>query len=209
MMFEMTVLMEGGYAMIGILLAALVALMETIYCFVILRRKVVLPEALQEVAVGGMEPEQALQVCREQGGPFAEVLSTVLLSREATREESEALVEGAGRRAAHTLSRGIMVLEVVAATAPLLGLLGTVVGMYEAFAIIGEAGVKQIGELPTGISKALITTITGLIVAIPAYVFYSWFSRIVDDLIIEMERYAVRLMSSLRSGAVAEAGSES
>ena len=80
--------------------------------------------------------------------------------------------------------------------------------MYEAFAIIGEAGVKHIGELPTGISKALITTITGLIVAIPAYVFYSWFSRTVDDLTIEMERYAVRLMSVLRSSSSAAKGEE-
>jgi biopolymer transport protein ExbB len=193
-------LSEGGYTMIGIILASLAALTEIIYCFIVLRRRIVLSPKLIAVAKGegeASEHSRAELICEKQGGPFARILLAALDTRDCSRQEAEEMVEGAGRRAAHMLSRGVMVLEVVAAIAPLLGLLGTVIGMQDAFAHIAQQGVKNIGELPGGISKALITTITGLIVAIPAYVFYSYFQRRVDDLVIEMERYALHMLSRL------------
>lgn len=208
-MFGFDALGQGGYTMIGILLASVAALTEIIYCFLMLRRRVVLPASLIDVAEGrgaGADAAQAQGLCERDGGPFAQVLLMVLATRDAPAEEAESMVEGAGRRAAHILSRGVLVLEVVAAIAPLLGLLGTVIGMHEVFGKIAELGASQVGALSGGIGKALITTITGLIVAIPAYIFHSYFSRRVEDLTIEMERLAAHLMARLRRRPVEEAG---
>jgi biopolymer transport protein ExbB len=197
-------LTQGGYTMLAILAASIAALTEVLYCFLVLRRRVVLAPALLSVAEGrgeAADPDAAAAICKREGGPFAEILRAVLASRRAPLDEAESMVEGAGRRAAHTLSRSVIVLEVVAAVAPLLGLLGTVIGMHEVFNQIADAGTKEIGTLSAGIGKALVTTISGLIVAIPAYIFYSYFQRRVDDLIIEMERYAAQMMARLRKDA--------
>ena len=197
----MDFLTQGGYTMIGILLASVAALTEILYCALILRRRVLLSDALAAVAEGrgeAADPVRAEARCRTEGGPYAEVLLAVLATRDVGLEEAEQVVVGAGRRAAHVLSRGVLVLEVVAAVAPLLGLLGTVVGMYEVFGEIARAGANEIGTLSGGIGKALTTTIAGLIVAIPSFVAFSYFARRVDDLVIEMERSAALMMARLR-----------
>lgn len=192
---------QGGYTMIAILIASIAALTEIVFCLLTLRRKVVLPAELIDIAEGqgGTENlELAAEACRKEGGPFSEILLAAINSRELDLQEAENMVESEGRRAAHILGRGVLVLEVVAAVAPLLGLLGTVIGMQDAFSAIAEAGIKQMGSLPEGISKALITTITGLIVAIPAFIFHSYFQRRVDDITIEMERYAMQMLTRIR-----------
>ncbi len=191
----------GGPAMYPILACSLIGLAYIIYCALILRRGVALPDRLLELSRTLASEEQcaaADEVCRREGGPFAEILRTVIATRQSSREEAETLVESAGARAAHRLSHGILALEVVAAISPLLGLLGTVLGMYDTFAKIATVGVKEIGKLSGGISQALITTIAGLIVAIPAYIAFTWFSRRVDALVLEMEQQAVALMFRLR-----------
>ncbi len=191
----------GGPTIYVILAASVIGLACIIYCMLILRRSVLLPADLVQLAETVKEQDQldaALASCQQEGGPFAEILLTVIATREASREEAEALVEGAGRRAAHELSRGPLALEVVAAVSPLLGLLGTVMGMYETFEKINLQGVKEVGMLSGGIKEALVTTICGLIVAIPAFVAQSWFNRKVDSLVLEMERYAMSLMGRLR-----------
>ncbi len=190
---------KGGIVMYAIGGVSLLGLMYMIYCLLSLQKSRVLPSALIRIVEDdSFDPQDAETLCRKNGGAFAEVLLTVLLTRTAGRDEAEALVEGAGRRAAHELSRGTIVLEVVAAISPLLGLLGTVTGMYNVFGRLAEVGVREAGQLSGGISEALVTTIAGLVVAIPAYVAFTWFSRKVDDLVLEMERYAVALMLKVR-----------
>jgi len=190
---------KGGIVMYAIGGVSLLGLMYMVYCFLSLRKGRVLPAALIKIVEDdSFNLQDAETLCRKNGGAFAEVLLTVLLTRSAGREEAEALVEGAGRRAAHDLSRGTIVLEVVAAISPLLGLLGTVTGMYNVFGRLAQVGVREAGQLSGGISEALVTTIAGLVVAIPAYVAFTWFSRKVDDLVLEMERYAVALMLKVR-----------
>ncbi|MHC4873710.1 MAG: MotA/TolQ/ExbB proton channel family protein [Planctomycetota bacterium] len=197
---------QGGYTMIGILIASVAALTEIVFCFLTLRKKIVLPKALTELAVDSenQDYEASADLCRKEGGPFADILLAAINSRELDLQEAESIIESEGRRALHILSRGVLVLEVVAAIAPLLGLLGTVLGMQEAFSAIAEAGIKQMGSLPEGISKALITTITGLIVAIPSFIFYSYFQRRVEDLIIEMERHAMQMLTRIRRNSAAD-----
>jgi len=192
---------KGGPVIYFILAASVVGLGYVLYCLLVLRRSVVLAKPLVKMAESLTDEAgcaEAEDLCRREGGPFAEILLAVLTTRRARREEAETLVESAGRRAAHDLSHGILALEVVAAISPLLGLLGTVLGMQRAFANIQEAGVKNFGALSGSISEALITTICGLIVAIPAFVAFTWFTRRVDDLVLDMERHAMTLMARVR-----------
>ncbi len=193
---------QGGsivYVLIGL---SVIALAFFIYCVLVLRRKSLFPISLVKIAEGIRDESEcapAEDLCRKTGGALAEVLLTVLMSRKLGREEAEALVEGAGRRAAHSISLGVTALEVIASISPLLGLLGTVMGMYEVFGRISQVGSNEINSLSGGIAQALVTTIVGMIVAIPSYVAYSYFARRVDDRVLEMERLAVGLMLRVRN----------
>jgi biopolymer transport protein ExbB len=191
---------QGGWVMYPLALTSLAGLACAAYCALTLRRRAVLRPALEEVAAT-LTPdgdcEGALAVCREEGGPFGELLSLTIQTRTATKAEAEALVEGAGRRAMHELSRGLLGLEVVSGVAPLLGLLGTVSGMYQLLTRIAEAGVKEIGLISGGIAEALVTTMVGLVIGIPAYVAYVGFSRKADELVLAMEEYATHLLARL------------
>jgi biopolymer transport protein ExbB len=104
-----------------------------------------------------------------------------------------------GRRQVRSLERGLGVLETVAAVSPILGLLGTVVGMIKVFKIISIQGVGEASALSGGISEALITTAAGLTVAIPALVFYNYFSLKAENLVHEIEDHAGDLVRRLTS----------
>ena len=195
---------QGGPVMYPLLLTAIVGLTYIIYNLITLRRRSVMSRSLLAVAEtldDEIDCGDAEKVCRREGGPFAEILAAVIVSRLLPRQEAEAIVEGAGRRAAHDLSRGNLALEVVSGIATLLGLLGTVTGMFNMMMTIRDAGVKEIGAISGGIGEALITTIAGLIIAIPAYVAYVYFTRRVEDLVLLMEEYAFLLLSRLHRGA--------
>ncbi|MFA5584460.1 MAG: MotA/TolQ/ExbB proton channel family protein [Bacteriovoracaceae bacterium] len=88
----------------------------------------------------------------------------------------------------HELEFGMNTIKVIATTAPLLGLLGTVMGIYEAFQVISQTGLSDPGQFASGISFALITTIVGLIVAIPHYIAHNYLSGKLDDFEIQMEQ---------------------
>lgn len=98
------------------------------------------------------------------------------------------LVKDAIARRVHDLEFGMNTIKVIATTAPLMGLLGTVLGIYEAFQVISAKGLSDPGQFASGISYALITTIVGLIVAIPHFIAHNYLSGELDHLEIEMER---------------------
>lgn len=98
------------------------------------------------------------------------------------------LVKDAISQRVHELETGMTSIKVVATTAPLLGLLGTVIGIYEAFQVISATGLQDPGQFASGISYALITTIVGLIVAIPHYIAHNYLSGELDSLEIKMEK---------------------
>ncbi|MDR2392334.1 MAG: MotA/TolQ/ExbB proton channel family protein, partial [Planctomycetota bacterium] len=112
------------------------------------------------------------------------------------------------RRALYDLSRGTLALEVVSGISTLLGLLGTVLGMFGMMMSIRDEGVKDISVLTGGIGEALITTIAGLAVAIPAYVAFVYFNRRVEGLVLLMEEYAIHLMARIRRVRAAPAAPE-
>ncbi len=96
----------------------------------------------------------------------------------------------------HELEFGMTTIKVIATTAPLLGLLGTVIGIYEAFQVISSTGLQDPGKFAAGISYALITTIVGLIVAIPHYIAHNYLSGELDSLEIHMEKQIAPLLKA-------------
>ena len=131
-------------------------------------------------------------------GPFARVVEEVIRTRHLDHAEALEAINAIGRTELAILERGLTVLEIVAGVSPLLGLLGTVLGMVTVFDAITTEGIGDPQVLSGGISKALVTTVVGLLVAIPALAFHSWFSRRVDDLGAEIHHLAMQFMFRVR-----------
>lgn len=136
---------------------------------------------------------QALQ----QGSPLGEILAAGLVNRHRDREIIKESIEDAGRQVVHDLERFLNSLGTIAAISPLLGLLGTVIGMVKVFAAITTHGVGDPTVLAGGISEALITTAAGLTVAIPSLIGYRYLSGKVDALAVQMEKEAITLVEAL------------
>ncbi len=206
---DLSLFEQGGSVMYALLLAAIVGLTYIIYCLIILRRGAVMSPSLVLVAENvsdKSEFEDALAICRREGGAFAEIIASVIATRDLPREESEAIVEGAGRRAMHDLSRGTLALEIVSGISTMLGLLGTVSGMFNMMMSISHSGIKDMGAISGGIGEALITTIFGLAIAIPTYVAFVYFNRRVEDVVLTMEEYAIHLMARVRQDSLRKEG---
>lgn len=149
--------------------------------------------------------EQTLEIVRRQGingdvlkplsegSPMGRVLAAGLRNLNASRELMKESLEEAGRAVAHDLERYLTSLGTIASVAPLLGLLGTVIGMVEIFGSQTPTGGNP-AALAHGISVALYNTAFGLIVAIPSMIFYRFFRGKVDALLVEMEQQALRLV---------------
>ncbi len=142
-----------------------------------------------------------LQQAREKS-PLEQVLAAALINRNQPRAVMKEAIEEEGRQIVHGLEYFLGALATIAAISPLLGLLGTVVGMIDVFAAIVTAGVGNPGVLAGGISKALITTAAGLSVAIPALIFHEILSSRVDQLILDMEDKAVQMVDVLHQGNI-------
>jgi biopolymer transport protein ExbB len=139
-----------------------------------------------------------LQALRS-GSPLGRILAAGLEQRHASRETMNEAIEDTGRHVVHELDRYLITLGTIASISPLLGLLGTVLGIMHVFAAISTVGLGNPAMLASGISQALITTVAGLTVAIPAYILYRYLRGKVDDLVVRMERESARLMNAVRS----------
>ena len=126
--------------------------------------------------------------------PLGKVLAAGLVNRKHDREVMKESIEEVGHHVAHDLERFLNTLGTIASISPLLGLLGTVVGMIKVFAVITAQGVGDPGVLAEGISEALITTAVGLTVAIPSLMFYRYFRGRVDELVVTMEQEALKMV---------------
>jgi biopolymer transport protein ExbB len=119
------------------------------------------------------------------------------MNRNATRDIMKEAIEDTGRHVVHELERYLNTLGTIAAISPLLGLLGTVIGMIQVFSAITTQGVGNPAALAGGISQALITTAAGMSVAIPALMAYRYFRGKVNMLVIRMEQQALRMVEVL------------
>ena len=126
--------------------------------------------------------------------PLGKVLAAGLVNRKHDREVMKESIEEVGRHVAHDLERFLNTLGTIASITPLLGLLGTVIGMIKVFTVITAQGVGDPAILAEGISEALITTAAGLTVAIPSLMFYRYFRGRVDELVVTMEQEALKMV---------------
>ena len=126
--------------------------------------------------------------------PLGKVLAAGLVNRHHPREIMKESIEDTGRQVVSELERYLNTLGTIASITPLLGLLGTVIGMIKVFAAITAHGVGNPSVLAGGISEALITTATGLSVAIPSLIFYRYFRGKVDELVLKMEEESLKIV---------------
>lgn len=163
----------------------------------VLRRRRVIPEHLV-AQVWQMHRKGTLTnahiVALRRGSPLGRILAAGLVNRAHSREVMKESIEEVGRRVVLELERYLNTLGTIAAITPLLGLLGTVVGMIKVFSDIVTAGVGNPGVLAGGISEALITTAAGLSVAIPSLMFHRYFSGLVTNLVVGMEEQALKMV---------------
>jgi biopolymer transport protein ExbB len=150
-----------------------------------------LPAVVQEYRQRGVTPEMLGRV--SENSALGQILAAALRNERSSREVMKDAIEEAGRAAAKELDRFLTSLGTIAAAAPLLGLFGTVIGMIEIFASQSPTGTNP-AQLAHGISVALYNTAFGILVAIPALIFYRYFRAKVDAMIVEMELQALKLV---------------
>lgn len=191
---------EGGWLMLPILLCSVIALGITLERLWTLREKQVCPEhLLAEVWLwlkNGEVNEQRIETLRRHS-PLGRVLAAGLAHRDESRELMKESIEDTGRHVVHELERYLNTLGTIAGITPLLGLLGTVVGIMKVFAVITTQGTANAQSLSGGIAEALITTAAGLTIAIPALILYRYFRGKVDSLVVRMEADALKLVEAL------------
>ncbi|MFQ5746839.1 MAG: MotA/TolQ/ExbB proton channel family protein [Gemmatimonadota bacterium] len=156
--------------------------------------------------IGRHQLRQALAVCEESSSPAGEILKAGLKRHEEGTDRVMQAIENAGAIQVAQLERGLVWLATLSNVAPLLGFLGTVIGMIQAFQAIEIAGEVEATLVAGGIRVALITTATGLTIAIPINVMHNYFVTRVDRLVIDMEESAQKMIDALHameSGAAA------
>lgn len=188
----------GGWLMVPILLCSVIAMAIVFERLWTLRRSRVVPRGLlltvwEQTRGGGADSEVQLQRLRARS-PLGQVLAAGIAAQDRSRDVMKENIEETGRRVAHELERFLNTLGTIAMITPLLGLLGTVVGMIEVFTVITDIGVGSPRDLAGGISQALVTTAAGIGVAIPTLIFHRYFRGRVDELVLEMEMEAVKLV---------------
>ena len=132
------------------------------------------------------------------GSPLGRILAAGLVNSKYDRVIMKESIEEVGRHVVHELERFLNTLGTIAAISPLLGLLGTVIGMIKVFTVITTKGVGDPSVLAEGISVALITTATGLTVAIPSLMFYRYFHGKIDELVVTMEQEALKMVEVIQ-----------
>ena len=144
---------------------------------------------------------EALDMCNITKGPIARILKSGIMKYDRPRSDIKEAIEDAGVHEVPLLERNLGVLATIAHISPLLGLLGTVVGMLKAFQVIEGKAMSMVpvnpGDLAGGIWEALITTVAGLAVAIPTYVAYNYLVSRVNDFVLDMEKSTTELVNLL------------
>jgi len=165
-----------------------------------LQRKRVLPQELikkvSQLAEAGQVNPKVIEAL-EKNSPLGRVLAAALTNRDRGRAIMMERVEDTGRHVVHELERFLNSLGTIASISPLLGLLGTVAGIINAFKAVMLGGMGDPRLLAGGISEALVTTAGGLAVAIPSFIAYRYLRGKVERIVIEMEKIAVEFADSL------------
>jgi len=192
---------SGGWLMVPILLCSIVAAAICVERLWTLQRSRIVPKnLLAQVWTALKSSDLDSQKLRElrSNSPLGQILAAGIGNAKRGREIMKEAMEESASQVSHDLQRYLTTLGIIASISPLLGLLGTVVGMIQVFTALMLEGAGNANVLAGGISQALITTAAGLSVAIPALMFHRFFMRRVDELMISMEQEAVKLVEILQ-----------
>jgi len=191
---------RGGIMMYPLALASLIALAIVIERLIALRkRKNIIPEIVSVVKNFSSEKDMDLakSICEKYDSPFSNIIKLSLDNYRLPKAEIREILEDQGRQEARKLEKGLITLETIAAISPLMGLLGTVIGMVRVFEVIKDQGIGQTAALSGGISEALLTTVSGLFIGIPVLIAYYYFSSKSENLILDIEKYSNQLVQKL------------
>lgn len=194
-------LMVGGWPMLVLAGCSVVGLAIVVERYLALRRANVIHDdaiRLTESYGGEAEAEHALAKCQRIPGAFARIVEELIRKRHLEHAQAIETMRAVGRTQVGQLERGLAVLEMVAGVSPLIGLLGTVLGMVTMFSAITAQGTNTPQVISGGISEALITTVGGLAVAIPAVAAHALLSRRVESFAIEMQDRATSFIVQLQ-----------
>jgi len=188
---------RGGPLMYPILLCSVIGwaiFMERIVAFINVRRDLA---PLQKEIHNYLQmdtAEKAVELCEQKKSPLAKILLVVLKNRGSQRSYLKSLAEEVGEREAVALQRYLGLLGTIANITPLLGLLGTVLGMIKAFNVIATEGMGTPATLGGGISEALITTAAGLTIAVPMILLHRYLSSRSERLVLELEEATMQVI---------------
>jgi len=190
----------GGLLMLPLFLCSVIAIAIIAERFWSLRQSRIAPPGLVRQIWQWLQynqiDKQRVQTLKKESA-LGQVLAAGLANRDHSREITKESIEDVGRHVTQSLERNLNTLGTIAAISPLLGLLGTVVGMIKVFAVITTEGVGNPETLAGGISEALITTAAGLVIAIPSLIFYRFFRGKINQLVVDMEEQALKLIELL------------
>jgi biopolymer transport protein ExbB len=198
---------RGGVMIYPLVLSSLLAVAIIIERLITLRRrKILIPEIINVVEQFNSlkDVDLAKNICSRYEGPLPNIVKIGLENSDLDGDGIKELIEDQGRQEVRKLEKGLGILETIAAIAPLMGLVGTVLGMIKVFGVIKEQGVGQAAALSGGISEALLTTVTGLFIGIPALIFYNYFSHKAENFVLDIEKHSgllVKKLNSIKSGS--------
>lgn len=191
-------LVAGGLLMLPILGCSLVATVIIIERLWSLRASRIAPLGLGQEVCTLIHQGQVNLYWLESHSPLGAVLAAGLRNARLGHDQVRSRLQEAATAVIHDMERFLSPLGTIASITPLIGLLGTVVGMIEVFSVIVSAnGVERTADLAGGISQALVTTAAGLTVAIPALMFHRYFQRRVEDITVRMEEQASQVVEYL------------
>ena len=195
----------GGWLMVPILLCSVFAMGIIAERFWTLQSRRIAPrnlaaQAWQWAQRGELTPQRLKQL--HDSSSLGQILAAGLKAQHLDRDRMKEHIEDVGRHVVHEMERYLNSLGTIAAVAPLLGLLGTVIGMIKVFAVITTQGVGDAGVLAGGISEALITTAAGLTVAIPTLMFHRYFRCRIDGLVVTIEQEALKMIEALHGNSI-------
>jgi biopolymer transport protein ExbB len=201
------ILQAGGWLMLPILLCSVLAAAICVERFWTLAKAQVAPATLLaevwSLLKNGQMDQQKLRELRAQS-PLGQILGAGIINARRGRDIMKEAMQETADSVMHELERYLTPLGTIASISPLLGLLGTVVGMIKVFALLMAEGAGNPNLLAGGISQALVTTAAGLGVAIPALMFHRYFLRRVDDLVVTLEQEAGKLVEIMHGDRAAD-----
>ncbi len=198
--FGIELLSRGGPLMIPLLVCSVLSLAIIIERLFSLRHsRLMRVDILMEVeiAIKKKDLATALEWANKGSSPMTSIAKVALINSDKPKEDLKASIEEAGRIQIPQMEKFMTLLQTIAVISPLLGLLGTVTGMINVFQTIVTEGTGNANILAGGISEALLTTAAGLSIAIPTLIFYNYFNKKIEHMIIEMEHLSVTLFELL------------